>query len=396
MSPEAAILELLEALVAVPSVNPPGAAYDAVQAVVTGWLERAGIPCRLVRVEGKPNVVAELGQGRPRVLFNGHVDVVPAQEQQGWTHPPFRLTRVDDRLFGRGTVDMKGSLAALLVALGALARRGLPGPGSVVVAVTVDEETGGHDGLGALVASGEVRADVAVVAEPTGLQVCPCGKGVLQQRIRVRGRAAHAAFPHLGVNAIEAAAHAVLALRGMPRAARHPLLGEPTLNVGTISGGTATNVVPDGCQFTVDRRLLPGETLDGVREAMGRSLEQARRRMAGADGRDGAAAGTAGDGLPAFAVEDLLVAEPFETDPGHPLVRAAVAAVREVLGKEPAVAGFAGFTDARFPAAAGIPTILLGPGETGQAHRADEHVTLTELVHGAAIFERLVEQLLRV
>src|SRR5690606_15633010 len=139
-----------------------GRCYGEVQAVLVDWLRRFGIPPEVYTVGGKPNVVARIGRGEPVLLVNGHVDVVPAG-RQGWTYPPYELTAVDGRLYGRGTADMKAALAAMAAALITTVQRGGPQRGTIVFAATVDEETGGHDGLESLLAEGAVSANWALV-----------------------------------------------------------------------------------------------------------------------------------------------------------------------------------------------------------------------------------------
>lgn len=366
---------LLADLVAVPSENPPGRAYDQVQAVLADWLRRFGVASEMHTVRGKPNLVARVGCGRPVLLVNGHVDVVPA-DAAGWSYPPYRLTEANGRLYGRGTADMKGALAAMAVALAVTVQQGGPPRGTIVFTATVDEETGGHDGLESLLSSGIADADWALVGEPTGLEVACCGKGVLQQRVTVTGRAAHAAMPYLGANAISAAAEAIRRLEAAEPDVAHPLLGHGTLTVGTIRGGVAANVVAPECQFTVDRRLVPGERVEPIQEEIRRVLHGT---VAGMGCR--------------CTVEDILVAQPFETPPDAPIVRWAEAAL-QALGRSPGEPrGIVAFTDARFPAARGIPTIVLGPGRLEQAHGADEYIEEEQLSAAVALYTRLFQTL---
>ena len=255
---------------------------------------------------------------------------------------------------------MKAGVAAVLVALGELARRPERWGGTVVAHLVPDEEPGGELGAQALLRAGRIRGDYALVAEPSELRVNRAQKGNVFAALRLAGRAAHGSMPHNGDNAIVAASRLVVDLeeRLAPRLAErtHPLVGAATLSVGRIRGGRATNVVADTCTVSVDRRLIPGETVDGA-------LAELDRFVAGR-----------------ARLEVENAGEPFETPEDAPLVRAARAAVEAVTGSTAACGGLVGGSDARVYAnGAGIPTILVGPGSMDQAHVADEWVAVEEV-----------------
>ena len=252
---------LARALVRIPSVNPlleaggPGEAAAARRAAE--WLEAWGFDTELTEIApGRLNVVARHRSGAPgtggrTLLFNGHLDTVGVA---GMVVPPFAADVRDGRLYGRGSCDMKGGVGALLSAAASLARTGHAG--TLIVALTADEE---HASLGmqALVADG-IRADGAVVCEPTELAVMPAHKGFVWLRAVFRGRAAHGSRPEVGIDAVRHAALYVAALEGLAQKLAstppHPLLGRPSFHVGTIQGGAAASVYPESCEVVLERR----------------------------------------------------------------------------------------------------------------------------------------------
>jgi succinyl-diaminopimelate desuccinylase len=371
------VTDLTRRLVQAPSPNPPGNEVE-VQAIVRDYLsQRSGLDVReLEAAPGRPIVVARLDTGRPgrTIVLCGHVDTVPIGE--GWTHDPFAAEIEAGRLYGRGACDMKAGVAATLVAITQLAGRRAELPRGVVEAhIVPDEEPGGELGCAILLREGAIVADAAIVAEPSDLAVFRAQKGNIFAAIRIAGRAAHGSMPERGQNAITAASRLIVDLENelvrRVREHRHELLGNSSINVGTIHGGRRTNVVPDECVVTVDRRLMPGEaSADALDELV---------NFVGERG--------------SLSVEAIGAA--FETPADHWLVEAAVAAVEDVLGAPAQIGGLNGSSDARFYAdGAGIPTIILGPGSMEQAHIADEYVEIEQLGAAARIYERLITALL--
>jgi acetylornithine deacetylase/succinyl-diaminopimelate desuccinylase family protein len=368
---------LLQRLVQAPSPNPPGDEGD-VQRVVREYLDTIhGVNVeQFERAPSRPIIMGRLETGRPgpTIVLSGHIDTVPVGD--GWTHDPFGGVIEDGNLFGRGAADMKGGVAAILVALRRLAGRcdDLAG-GTLELHIVPDEEPGGELGTAVLLAEGKIKAHAAIIAEPSELAVFRAQKGNIFAAIRVTGRAAHGSMPEQGVNAITAAARLVLdieeRLAPTVRVHTHQLLGASSVNVGTIHGGRRTNMVPDECIITVDRRLMPDESADiALRE-----LEEfvGSRGVVSLEAAGGA----------------------FDTPPEHWLVGAATDAVEQVLGQPAAIGGLIGSSDARYYAqGAGIPTIILGPGAMTQAHVADEHVPTRELPLAVQIYETLAEALL--
>jgi len=372
VDPEA-VVERTRALVAVDTQNPPGRERAALAACRT-MLEPFGARFEEFEPEaGRASLLATVGTGdRPVLIVNGHLDVVPVH-RPGWTRDPFAGELDGGRLYGRGTADMKGGIAAAVEALAALRRAGREPACDVVFHLVADEERGGALGTGALVAAGAVRGAACIVPEPTGMALCVAERGLFTATITVHGRPAHGSQPSDGVSAVEKAAKVVLALHdadfGGPD---HELLGRPTCNIGMIEGGTGHNTVAERATVVADRRLLPGAT--------GASAEAELRARIDA----------IGDPDLRYDLEPGVVGEASELDRDHPFVGQVQAAATSVLGHPVPVIGMRFTTDARFVRnQAGIPTVVCGPGEIAQAHTNDEWVEVDRLVDAAAVYAEL-------
>lgn len=378
MTPVAAdpLVSLLADLVAIPSQNPmgrdkTGAEYSeaAMAAYVADYLKRHGVDAEQYEIApGRPNVVGHLDAGaKETLILEAHMDTVHAE---GMTIQPFVPEVRNGRLYGRGACDTKGSLAAFLHAV---CGAGSPARGrryNVILAAVADEEYQ-FGGAQRVVARG-VRADMAIVGEPTQLHIVRAHKGVVRWRIGTTGVTAHSAYPERGSNAIYAMGHVLERLESYASALRetppHAILGSPTLSVGIIEGGQAVNVVPDRCMIEIDRRTLPGETTDSV-------LAHVRDALRGLDGWT--------FDPPHLAASGLDVA------PDHPLVASLSAAIRQETGSATVEAAQYA-TDAGVYARAGIPAVVFGPGNIAQAHTKDEWIDLGELAQASRIIRNLI------
>lgn len=360
------VIDLLATLVAIDSVNPSlvaGAAGESrIAARVASWARDNGLTAHVLEaIGGRPSVIVRGGAGDgPTLLLCGHLDTVGT----GGVADPFTPRVEGDRLYGRGAYDMKGGLAAALVACRDAHHAGIAG--EVVVAAVADEE---HASLGVQEVLRHVRADAAIVTEPTELRVATAHKGFVWTEIEVTGRSAHGSRPHLGIDAIMKTGPILQALDELNRelASRrvHPSLGPGSLHASLIAGGREQSTIPERCVLTVERRTLPGETVPGVEADVARLLERCR----GADPELTVAART------------TLARDPFETGPGEPIVRA----VQDALsGSDPEPVGVSYWADSAFIAAAGIPTVLFGPNGDG-AHAEIEWVSLPGTVTCARV-----------
>jgi acetylornithine deacetylase/succinyl-diaminopimelate desuccinylase-like protein len=372
---------LLCELVALPSVNPallppgdPRSGEHRVTDYVAARAARAGLDVDFAEVlPGRRNLMARLapaGSCRSRVLLAPHADTVG---NPGLSDRSFRPTVRNGRLHGRGACDTKGSVAAMLAALMELAERGpRPAHTEVVLALLVDEE---QDQSGSrFLARQRFKADLAIVGEPTQLKVLAAHKGVCWTTVETRGRAAHGARPELGRNAIHAMSRVVEVIEThyarLLKKRRHALLGQPTVNVGMVRGGTQANIVPDQCMALVDRRTIPGET-DGQ---VFRELRALLRKH----------------GSPALLRASHPGKEclPMETDARLPLVRELM---HHAGQRSPAGAHF--FSDASVLSHGGIPSVLFGPGNIDQAHTADEWIALKSLRRATEILSSFLRAL---
>ncbi|MGU3291721.1 M20 family metallopeptidase [Williamsia sp. M5A3_1d] len=373
------IVELTRALVEQPSVNPGGTEASTV-AVLSDAARAAGASVDLVEVApDRPNLVATLAGGDgPGLMFLGHSDVVPTGP--GWTADPFVSRVVDGTIIGRGATDMKGGLAAIVVAMNALRDEKLTGP--VRLTCTVDEEEHGI-GVRDLVSRPDgVSFHGCVVAEPTGLDTVIACRGASYIEIEIRGRAAHSGRPADGRNAINAAARIIEIIRADHDAMQtdlDPLLGAGTWNVGTISGGQGISAVAPDASIGIDRRLMPDEDADVIAAAL-------RERVA-AEGIDT-------DGIE-VDISVTMQMPGFRTAPDHALVTSAVDAVRDA-GGETSIGGWTAACDGGFVTRdLGIPCIVLGPGDINtQAHQPDESVVIDDLVTASRAYALMALRLL--
>jgi acetylornithine deacetylase/succinyl-diaminopimelate desuccinylase family protein len=368
------LVRITQDLVRAPGQNPPGEEAATV-AALTAAGRQLGLEIATTSVEpGRENVSITLAGGNdPGLLLLGHTDVVPVGD--GWTVDPYGGLLRDGRIYGRGASDMKGGLAAALVALAAL--RGTTLSGAVELAAVVDEEETGK-GIRAYIAADQHPARQyvgCITAEPTDLQTIVAARGDSYLQVSVHGRASHAGNPDGGANAIYGAAAVVAEIERLHKqlaAAPHPLLGPATWSVGQINGGTGGSIVPADCTIVADRRLLPGESPAEV-------LADLDRRVAALHLED--------RGL---TVELAMPMEmpAFETAEDSDLVRITEAARFDAGGPPMPLAGWTAACDGGYVARdLGVPVVVLGPGSvTGQAHRADESVAVAELVTAARAY----------
>lgn len=386
------LTKTLSDLVALPSVNPMGrepTGPEFFEYRVTDYLEALfkgfDLPYQRQTVEPKrDNIIARIdgqkppAEGGQLILFEAHQDTVPVV---GMTIEPWTPVVRDGRLYGRGACDIKGGLTAMLGAVARLAEERPEGMPTIVMACTVNEEHG-YSGATALTKlwsqSGSImprRPDVAVVAEPTQLQVVVAHKGVVRWRCHARGRATHSSQPHLGVNAIFKMNPVLAALERYqrevaPNLGHHRLCGSPTLSVGTITGGLSVNTVPDSCTIEIDRRLIPGEKpAEAVRHVVD--------YIAQATGHDGAIEHE----------QPFLIGFGLSDDSNGPLAERMVAAAGEArIDCRPVGVPFG--TNAAAIGAAGVPSVVFGPGSIDQAHTADEWLALDQLVQASEALYR--------
>jgi len=369
------LLDVARALVRVPGTNPPG--EEAARAAVLAAVCRdRGLEVGVTEVApGRPNLVATLPGSDPGggLLLLGHTDVVPVGE--GWTVDPFGAEVRGGRLFGRGSADMLGGLAACVAAMDTLRRAGVELSGPVALAALVDEE---ETGLGIRRLVRELDGSTwagCLVAEPTDLRTIVAARGDCYLEIEVHGVAAHSGNPADGRNAVYGAAEVVTDLERWHHELAdraHPLVGPPTVSVGIVQGGRATSTVPDHCRISVDRRLLPGEDPAAV-------LAEVRSRIERLD------LGSRGLTVEVSMPMDM---PGFEVPVDHPFVVTADRALTDAGGPGLEPGGWTAACDGGFVARDhGIPVVVQGPGSVAeQAHRPDESVAVADLALAARAY----------
>ena len=374
--PRGDAVALARALIQIDSRNPTlapdsageGECARALAAVLDDW----GFTVELTDTPpGRPNVVARLGPvDAPALMLNGHLDVVGVE---GMTHEPFAADVRNNRIYGRGSADMKGGLAAMCAAAVAGVTAGARK--QILITAVVDEE---WESLGtrALLASG-VRADAAIITEPTRLAICPAHRGFAWIDISLRGRAAHGSRYDIGVDAIT---HAALLLAELDQleqtresGPRHPLLGRGSLHASKIHGGVGMSTYPEQCDLAIERRTLPGESTEKALLEITDACARVKARRPDFDAR-----------------VTLSTAQlPSEVPPEAPIVRR----MRDALERENmpvTIEGFSAWTDAALFNEAGIPAICFGPGDISLAHAAEEFIPVDEIGVATRVLTRVV------
>jgi len=364
-------------LIGINSENPPGR-EEEIASFVAERLSELGLKAWIDRFGNRrANAIGvyRWGEGE-RLLLITHLDTVPAGE--GWSRPPFSGALLNGRIYGRGAADAKGALAAMLGALKAVIDSEDKLMGELIFAAVADEEAD-SEGVKRLLSQG-LRADHAIVGEPTDLQVCTAHKGRLVISAIFRGKSSHSSAPNLGVNAIYAASDFALRLRriseGLPKG--HPLLDSATIAPTLIRGGARDNVIPDQVELIIDRRTLPEE---GLIDVVNMLRWEAERVAASWGAR--------------AEVRVRRWIPPAETKPFSKIASAALEAVSEVLGVGAEPRGFNATCDMSFLVReAGIPSIILGPGSLAQAHAVDEWISVDQLSAAARIYSRIISKIL--
>lgn len=376
--------ELITDLVGFKSEAPPGNEYEAC-IYLKELLQSIGFTVKMQ--EAAPNRFNVIGilNGTNRtgktLMYNGHIDVVPAGEENLWSAPPFSCTKVGNKIYGRGTSDMKGSIVSFIHAVEAVKNAGLELEGNVIVALDVDEEVT-NLGLKKMIQEGFPRADYCIVGEPTNLEIAIGHRGVMAFEVEVFGRSVHAAQASNGINAIYQAKkliEEIMLLDERLKAKADPLLGRPTINVTTISGGIKVNVLPESCKIMIDRRLVPGEN----RESCERELQDIINSL------------KLKDDYFRCNYRITTYCPPGAISKEEKIVQGLKKAIKLATGEEAIIKGFEATCEASLIMEnANMPTVIFGPGSIAQAHNTDEYIEIQQLVKGSEIFATLLVTIL--
>ncbi|MXX83434.1 MAG: M20 family metallopeptidase [Chloroflexi bacterium] len=376
-------IDLLRRLVQIPSPNPPGDTR-AIADFVAEQMRAIGCQVRQLAPSAKPealNTIATLGEGEPRVMLHAHIDTVPiaTDEARNWHVDPYAAVVKDGALYGKGSIDDKASLAAMMLAMQQMAGRDLRGTLALVAAA--EEEVGGQLGTKWLADAGHLPAcDFIIVGEQTANRVATAHKGVLRATVRVRGKSVHATNPDRGINAIVAMGKIIAALQGYHRelsARSHPMAGSPTCNIGVIRGGSTANAVPDSCTIQLDRRMIPREDPAQVRAELDAVLDSV-------------------DIAPASAsLDDFVYSSWFESRLETELGQLFLDCAHRELGAHPGPIGYLPGSDAKHLTDLALgDMVIFGPGSYEVAHAADEHVRLADYAATTAILGDFVARVL--
>ena len=365
------VVSLLQALIQKRSDYPPGDTRGAID-VIAQLLKEEGVSFEvLAKKEHQPSLMAHYGSNADGscLVYHAHVDTVPPGDLDEWTVDPFAGEIAQGRIYGRGAGDDKGSVAAQLMALVALARAEFPVEGSLQVAVVADEESGGNVGTRWLRETGKLSPDYLVVGEQTKNQVAIAERVACGIDLTVFGESAHGAMTWEGNNAIIEMAGVIQwlieHLRDKFFETTHPYLPPPTLNIGKISGGVQWNIVPGQCKIEMDRRLLPGETREEAMEQIRHALDEYQSKFGEIE-------------YELFTTGD--VAPNINTPPDAPFVQTANHALAAVRGEQRGLTGYVQTSDGRWFADDGIPIIIFGPSDPRVGHSADEYVEEEQLI----------------
>lgn len=368
----------------------PSTQESAVAARIITEMERLGF--RDVRTDRIGNVVGWIGSGHgPLLMLNGHMDTVRVSDGAAWSREPLGAEIEDGVLYGLGSCDMKGGLAAMIYGAKLARDAGVPLKGDIIVACVVQEEP--CEGLGSRVLIEEegIHPDWVVLGEPTGLDISRGQRGRIEMRLVAYGRSAHAASPRLGENAIYTTARLVFGLELLAeQLANDDFLGPGTLAVTDItSSASSRNAIPDRCELIIDRRLTLGENetkaLAEVQRVIAREGVRAEVEVTEYNATSYTSyACRARECYPAWVMAE-----------DHPLIASAVRAVRAQLKRRPRVTKWDFSTEGIYTAGvAGIPTVGFGPGDPRHAHTADEHVRLADVYTAAEVYAQLAAELL--
>jgi succinyl-diaminopimelate desuccinylase len=385
-APDLSVEELgatLRSLVRVPSVN-PGMSELAMVEEIERQLQ--GTRCELTRVEsmpGRPSLAAVLrgsGDG-PRLVLNGHMDTVAIDDEARWSVDPFGGEIRDGHVWGRGSVDMKGGLAAQIACARVASRMDGALEGDLVLHFAAGEECG-EPGTLSLIEEGFV-GDWGITTEPTGLDIATAERGTLWLRLRINGRSTHAATPGAGANPIPPIEDVLAAMRWYSEelsSRKHRLLGHPICTVTMVEAGAEHNAIPDGCELTIDRRMIPGETNDGVEAEIRKLVNEA---VAGHDG------------ISADLVPIHHPFEPAEIPAESTFIHTVSRAVNEVTGTQAGIFGTPYGSDVRnLVNDAKMEAITFGPGDVSLCHCPDERQSLEQLRQAATVMTLVALDLL--
>ena len=367
------LVSLVQKLVRIQSLSGDKDRLSEIGRILAEEMRKSGLAVDLLEAEeGLTNVVGRYNGSKeaPTLLFNGHTDVVPVQNRDAWEKDPYEADIIDGRIYGRGACDMKGGLAAMILAARIVLSLIPEYNGNLVLTATVDEETGGFKGMKYIVEQG-ITADMGIVCEPSEFMITNVCKGLLWLRLRTKGKSAHGSMPEKGINAIYKMARIIEALEGHRfDVSTHEMVGDPTINVGVIRGGVKPNVIPDMCESEIDVRYLPCQTHKNIMEELEKKIGQLKKD----------------DPQIEAELELIRYRSSVEVRKDEPVVTLIADALRRVTGKDPEYKGMPSPGDSEYLVRAGIPSVMFGPGSEELCHVDNEWIAIQDLVTAVRIY----------
>jgi len=368
------VIPILKRLVQIKTENPPGETIEAVEYLVEEF-QQAGIKSQIQEyAKGRANIISEYGDSEETIILTGHLDTVPSGNENKWKFPPFEAREHEGKIYGRGTTDMKGAVAAFVAVVKKLKENQVELNKKIIFLGTSDEEIGMDGSLEAKNRGIMEGCSFVVIGEPTELQVGVAEKGTLWVIMKVRGESAHGSTPHLGINAIEGAAKLIPKMKDIIPDFEHEILGKCTLNIGKITGGTLINVVPEYCEFRCDYRLVADNLREGVKGDLTNLIEDFNRN------NEAKVEMEIIHEIPAIELGERN--QFFES-----LKKKAIEA-----GKESIIGVNYGTDGAMLIPDYDTPFVIMGPGKLDQLHVTDEYTEKQEVIDYAnLIYDAIIE-----
>ena len=372
------LLTLLQKLIQIDSVNPSLSSKGTGEAIIAryigAYLNKLGLAVRFQEIKkNRVNVIGVLKGtgGGPSLMLNGHTDTVSVDNMET---DPFTAEKKGGKIYGRGALDMKAGVAALMMAVQTIIAAGIKLKGDLILTLVADEE---YASIGTEAVVDEYTADAAIICEPTDLEIVIAHKGFAWIKIEIFGQAAHGSLPHRGIDAIAKAGKVLAAIETLGKTylnqKSHPLLGSPSIHASLIEGGTELSTYPDYCKIELERRNLPGED----RKAVTAEIQDLLQNIQQQDDR--------------FKADfDVFFFRPaFEISPDQPIVQTVSRSYESTFNKPPGFEGMWAWLDSAILAQAGIPTVIFGPSGEG-AHAAVEYVDVNSVITTAEVLVRSI------
>ena len=368
------VIPILKELIQIKTENPPGRTIEAVDYLVKEF-DKSGIHSEVQEyAEGKANIIAEYGEGEKTVIITGHLDTVPSGNEEKWTYPPFEGVEDKGRIYGRGSTDMKGAVAAYVSIMKKLKENEVRLKKKIIFLGTADEEIGMDGSLFAKNAGIMENCEFVLIGEPTENKIGIAEKGTLWIKVSVKGKSAHGSTPHLGISAIEGAAKLLQRMKEAVPELDHTVLGKSSLNIGKISGGTLINVVPEYCEFECDFRLVDDNLRDQTKRKINDIIEVFNKE------EEAKAEIEIIHEIPAIELKEESAFVELLKDKAKEL------GIHEIIGVNYGTDGAMLVPDYN------TPFIIMGPGKLDQLHVTDEYTEKKEVLDYAnLVYQAIIE-----